>query len=195
MTINASPETVQAVTDVFKLAAALDDRVAQPDKARIIAWSEQVQRNRLTASDLLNATQDYYDARSDRPIQVGDLIHHARLIRRDRLDRNPPSSTSVTTGTEVLDIEVLALITGSVGTAETPTTTPTTRDPVERYERAKAALQTCYGKAQSQAAIREFYAAKASVPKHLRTPTAATYAGTPSQQRDFTSPIHGRDDQ
>ena len=78
MNLNASPDTVRAVTQVFKLAGILDDRVTHPDKARIAAWSEQVQRHGLAESDLLDGLQAFYDGPSERAIQIGDLIHHAR---------------------------------------------------------------------------------------------------------------------
>lgn len=87
MNINATPETLRAVAQVLKMAAILDDRVAQPDKARIVGWAEQVQRHNLTEDDLLDGLQKYYD-QADRPIGIGDLIIHARATKRDRLERS-----------------------------------------------------------------------------------------------------------
>ena len=83
--INASPDTVRAITKTFQLAGILDDRCAQPDKARIAAWAEQVERHKLHESDLLDGLQAFYDSPSERAIQIGDLIHHeARALERKR---------------------------------------------------------------------------------------------------------------
>jgi hypothetical protein len=87
MTINASASTVAAVTKVLTLAALLDDRAPHPDKARIAAWVEQVERHRLDLADLLDGVRDFYDHPRDRPIGVGDLIQHARRVRRARMER------------------------------------------------------------------------------------------------------------
>lgn len=98
MSINASPETVAAVAETLKLAALLDDRITPSDKARIAAWAEQIHRHNLSRDDLLDAVQAFYDQPSAQAIGVGDLIKHARTIRRDRLNRdddtvwaNPPT--------------------------------------------------------------------------------------------------------
>ena len=85
MNLNATPETVTAVAQVLKMAAILDDRMGQPDKARIIAWAEQVHRHKLIEADMLDGLQAYYDRPSDRAIGVGDLIHHAKTARRNRV--------------------------------------------------------------------------------------------------------------
>jgi hypothetical protein len=86
-TINATEETLRAVAETLKLAALLDDRVAQPDKARIAAWAEQVQRHNLSREDLLTGLQAFYDGPSDHAITIGDLIHQARHAKRDRTER------------------------------------------------------------------------------------------------------------
>jgi hypothetical protein len=89
MNIDASRDTIRAIGAAIKLAALLDDRVAQPDKARIAAWAEQVQRHRLTEQDLLDAVQDFYDRGQDRAIGIGDMVDHGRARKRARLEREP----------------------------------------------------------------------------------------------------------
>lgn len=152
--INATPETVRAVTQVFKLAGILDDRVAQPDKHRIVAWAEQIQRHRLIEGDLLDGLQAYYDAPSDRAIQIGDLIHHARYARRSRLEREAEAEAeqryarndAKAEREEMRQISA-AFISGRVN--DTP-----------RLKAAREALEDCRGKAECKAAIEEFLAAK-----------------------------------
>jgi hypothetical protein len=87
--LDATPDTIRAVAQVFKLAAILDDRLAQADRNRVAAWAEQVHRHNLAEPDLLDGLQAFYDGPSERPIGVGDLIHHARIAKRDRLEREP----------------------------------------------------------------------------------------------------------
>lgn len=153
MNLNASPDTVRAVTQVFKLAGILDDRVTHPDKARIAAWSEQVQRHGLAESDLLDGLQAFYDGPSERAIQIGDLIHHARIVRRNRLDkeadRDRDDRRSDADAKAADDMRALsaAFISGRVN--DTP-----------RLKAARNALDDCHGKSEAQAAIREYFAAK-----------------------------------
>ena len=88
MKLDATPETVAAIAQVLKLAGYLDDKIGQPDKGRIMAWSEQVQRHNLAEADLLDGLQAYYDGSHDgRPIGVGDLIQHAKVARQVRQGR------------------------------------------------------------------------------------------------------------
>jgi hypothetical protein len=92
--IDASPETIRAVGKAMQLAALLDDRCANVDKARIASWAEQVERHQLTKTDLLDGVQRFYDGPTNRPIQVGDLITHARAVRQDRSDRAAPAAAT-----------------------------------------------------------------------------------------------------
>lgn len=159
MKINASPETVRAVTQVFKLAGILDDRVAQPDKHRVIAWSEQVERHKLTEGDLLDGLQSFYDNPSERAIQVGDLIHHGKIARRNRLAKEEDSVREArrlsqdekAESDEVRELSA-AFIAGRVD--ETP-----------RLKAAREALQNCRGRRECGPAIAEYFAAKAEAAK------------------------------
>lgn len=152
MNINASAETVRAVVKVFELAYLLDDRVTQPDKARMTAWAEQVERHRLSEQDLLDAVQAFYDGPSLHAIQVGDLISHARRIKRDRLEREPDADRDerreLVDEKAANDIRPFTSLVGGGGVDRAAEST--------ELDQAREALQTCHGKAQSQAAIRSY---------------------------------------
>lgn len=89
MNLNATPETLRAVSKALALAAVLDDRVAQPDKARIAAWAEQIDPYKFTEEDMLEGVSGYYSGPVDRAIGIGDLIHHSKLARVERTAREP----------------------------------------------------------------------------------------------------------
>lgn len=165
MNLSATPETIQAIAQVLKMAAILDDRMGQPDKARIMAWGEQVQRHQLTEPDMLDGLQTYYDGPSERPIGVGDLIHHARNARRVRIDREDASEREARQAeldaTKPAPEETAAIAAEFVAG-------PVQRTP--RLEAAEAALQSCVDKESARAAIREFVAAKAESRRLHPTP-------------------------
>lgn len=154
MTLAATPDTIRAVAKVFQLAAILDDRVAQPDKARIAAWAAQVQRHRFAESDLLDGLQAFYDGASERAIQVGDLIHHARHAKGNRIDKEGDEhrearQEQLATKVDDDDAQVVTGIAFGPVINRTP-----------RLIAAEAALQCTTTKAEAMAAIREFNAAK-----------------------------------
>lgn len=155
MNLNASPNTVRAITQVFSLASVLDDRVAQPDRHRVAAWAEQVERHKLTENDLLDGVQAYYDRPSERAMQVGDLIHHARIVKRDRLDKEEDAARDERRAThdhKAADELSLRLVGG--------TDLGPTKNRTNRLIKAEIALQCATGKNEAQHAIREFLAAK-----------------------------------
>ncbi|AER48442.1 hypothetical protein CM06_gp65 [Mycobacterium phage Babsiella] len=155
MNLNASRETVEATMQVLKMAAILDDRVSQGDTARVAAWAEQIERHKLTESDLLDGLQAYYDAPSDRAIGIGDLIHHARQARRQRtqaegldgLDRRQAELDAIKPAPE--PVVALPGFVGGQVTNRTP-----------RFEAAEQALQECHGREECRAALVEYFAAK-----------------------------------
>ncbi|AVJ50263.1 helix-turn-helix DNA binding protein [Mycobacterium phage Mendokysei] len=154
--VNADPETISAVTQCLKLASALDDRVGGPDAARIVAWSEQIQRHKLSEDDLLAGLQDFYDQPHDRPLGVGDLIAAARAHRRIR-SQNVPAERFEARGDALSEpAEIAAVVAPALQTAMGPVGRTT-----ERLERAREALQTCYGYRACSEAIREYHAARA----------------------------------
>lgn len=161
MKIDATPETIRAITRVFELAAILDDRVSQPDKARIVAWAEQVQRHNLTETDLLNGLQAYYDSPSERAIQIGDLIHHARYARQNRLDKEADDDREARR--EAADAKAADETHGIAAVGITgPTKTKTAR-----LIRAENALQCAVDRHTSMEAIREYFAAKQAPPLRI----------------------------
>lgn len=157
--INASQDTVRSITKVFQLAGILDDRCSQPDKARIAAWAEMVERHKLTEPHLLDGLQAYYDGPSDRAIQIGDLIHHSRQIRRDRNEREAEHQreqrAAITDTKAADDMRILA-----AGIPLGPT-----KNRTQRLTDAEAALQCCTNKRESITAIREYFAAKTEARK------------------------------
>ena len=89
MNLNATPETIRAVAEALKLAALLDDRTGNADKARIAAWAEQIEPYKFPLDDMLNGVRAYYAGPTDRAIGIGDLIHHAKQARVDRTAKEP----------------------------------------------------------------------------------------------------------
>lgn len=154
MKLNATPETVRATAEALKLASLLDDRVAQPDQARIAAWSEKIEVHRLTRDDLLDGLQNFYDLPQDRPIGIGDLIHHARLVKRARLEKEADeererrqADNDVKAADEFRAVMADAIM-GRV------------KNRTQRFEAAEEALQNCHGKRECMAALGEFFEAK-----------------------------------
>lgn len=157
--LNASTDTVQAVIKVLQLAAILDDRCANPDKARIAAWSEQVERHQLGGPDLFDGLQAYYDSPSERAIQIGDLIAAARTCRRDRNEREDDAHRKLRA--DIHDqkaADTVQAIAGGFVAGKPGRMTP-------RLESAEYQLQNCFGRKQSVAAVAEYFAAKTEARK------------------------------
>lgn len=160
MNPKATPETVQAVAQVLKMAKILDDRMGQPDKSRIVAWADQVQRHQLAEPDLMDGLQAFYDGPSDRPIGIGDLIHHSRSARTIRIGKEDRTEREARQA-ELDAVKPAPEDTAAVSAAFIPGSVKSTI----RLEAADQALQECYGKQASLAAIAEFFAAKAEARK------------------------------
>lgn len=163
MNLNATPETVKAITQVFKLSAILDDRAPAADMARMAAWAEQVERHKLTEDDLLSGLQSYYDSPHDRPMGVGDLIQHAKVARRKRVDDE--SRAELNARQAHLDAvkpepDAVRAIASAFGGGPVPAGQRT-----DRLQAAENSLQTCVDRKTAMAAIREYFAAKAEALK------------------------------
>lgn len=163
MNLNASPETVKAITQVFKLTAILDDRAPSSDMARTAAWAEQVERHKLTEDDLLTGLQSYYDSPHDRSMQIGDLIQHAKAARRKRVDDE--SRAELEARQAELDAvkpapDAVRAIASAFGSGPVPAGRHT-----DRLQAARDSLQTCVDRKTAMAAIREYFAAKAEALK------------------------------
>ena len=86
--INATPETIRGTATALGKARLLDDKIGNADQSRIVAWAEEIEHYNLGLQDLLAGVGTFYcDNPTGRTLQVGDLIHHARLIRRERTER------------------------------------------------------------------------------------------------------------
>ncbi len=154
MNVNATEIELADIAETLKLAAILDDRAPRADKARIIAWAEQIHRHKLVRDDLLNGLQAFYDGPSERAIQIGDLIQHARQARRTRVMAEEDDERAARqelydrkAADDMFELSA-SFIAGRV--SDTP-----------RLKAAREALDDCSGKAESKAAIAEFFAAKA----------------------------------
>lgn len=163
MNLNASPETVKAITQVFKLTAILDDRAPSSDMARTAAWAEQVERHKLIEDDLLTGLQSYYDSPHDRSMQIGDLIQHAKAARRKRVDDESRAEREARQAE--LDAvkpapDAVRAIASAFGSGPVPEGQRT-----DRLQAAENSLQTCVDRKTAMAAIREYFAAKAEALK------------------------------
>ena len=160
--LNATTEGIAGVGEALKLAALLDDRVGQPDKAKAAAWAEQVARHPgLTRDDLLDGVQAFYDQPHDRAMAVGDLISHARRLKRDRLAREDVAvqqariDRNAQKALEDISAEFHDTVAGG---GHLRVDTP-------ELVQARDGLQTCQGKADSIAAIKAYLAALGEAPR------------------------------
>ncbi|MFD9992082.1 hypothetical protein ACFWXT_29680 [Bacillus cereus] len=88
MEIAASDAAVRAAAAAWGRARIYDDKLGDPDKARLAAWAESIHRWELDSPDLLEGVIRYYEAdTAGRTIGIGDLLHHARESRRQRAER------------------------------------------------------------------------------------------------------------
>ena len=85
--INADAESIRTAGDAWGRARIYDDKLGEPDAARIALWAESISRWKLGAPDVLGGVTRYYEKPGVPTIQIGDMLHHAREIRRDRAER------------------------------------------------------------------------------------------------------------
>lgn len=158
--ISASPDTIRAVVEVLEFAALLDDRIASPDKARIAAWAEQVQRLNLNRDDLMDGLQTFYD-RNDAPINIGGLIQHSTAAKRDRLSRETDAERETRQAANDSKTEVIP---GLISTPIGPVSTET-----NRLQRARQGLDACYGRDAATLAVREYLTARIEATQLAKT--------------------------
>lgn len=85
--IAATDRAMRAAAAAWSRARIYDDKLGDPDTARLAAWAESIERWKLEAPDLLEAVNRYYEGCTDgRTIGIGDLLHHARESRRQRAE-------------------------------------------------------------------------------------------------------------
>lgn len=98
--IAASPDSLRAASAAWGRARIRDDRFGDPDPGALAAWAESVERYRLTAPDLIAGVDRYYEGtRNAAKIGTGDLIYHAREIRRQRAEaEKAPAARALPSG-------------------------------------------------------------------------------------------------
>lgn len=161
MNAKATPQTVQAVAQVLKMAKILDDRMGQPDKQRLSAWADQVERHKLTEPDLMDGLQAFYDGPSSHAIGIGDLIQHAKTARTVRIGKEDRAEREARQA-ELDAVKPAPEETRAVVAAFVPGPVP---DKTTRMEAAEQGLQECYGKRDALAALGEYFAAKSEAQK------------------------------
>ncbi|WP_369024090.1 zinc finger domain-containing protein [Nocardia cyriacigeorgica] len=86
--IAASDAAMRAAGLAWARARIYDDKLGNPDGARLAAWAESIQRWELDTPDLLEGVTRYYESDTEgRTIGIGDVLHHARESRRQRAER------------------------------------------------------------------------------------------------------------
>jgi len=86
--IAASQKSMRAAAAAWSRARIYDDKLGDPDTARLAAWAESIERWRLDAPDLLEGVNAYYEGNTaNQTIGIGNLLHHAREARRLRAER------------------------------------------------------------------------------------------------------------
>jgi hypothetical protein len=154
MNIDATETDLRAVSEVLKLAAILDDRAPAADKTRIAAWAEKVHKHRLQRDDLLDGLQAFYDEPRDRAIGIGDLLAHARRIKRDRLDREADAERDRRRAElDPKAVDEMQMFAAGVVTGPSSVMT-------DRMVAAERGLQCAVDKRSAQESIREYFAAK-----------------------------------
>lgn len=156
--IDPTPDTIRAIAEVLGFAKILDDRVAKADDGRVRAWAQQAQRANLTRDDLVDAVQAFYDAdpaARDRPIGIADLVHHAKICRRTRIEKEDHAASEARRAThdQKAADETRAVLSGFVGGK--------VKHKTDRLIKAENGLQCAVDKASAIEAIKEFFAAKA----------------------------------
>lgn len=85
--IAASQAAMRGAAAAWSRARIYDDKLGDPDNARLAAWAESIERWRLDIPDLVEGVNRYYEGCTDgRTIGIGDLMHHARESRRQRAE-------------------------------------------------------------------------------------------------------------
>ena len=88
MTINASDDALRTAAAAWERARLFDDKLGAPDAGRVAVWAESISRWNLEAPDVLQGVTRYYEGeRNGRTMQIGDLLFHARELRRERGER------------------------------------------------------------------------------------------------------------
>jgi hypothetical protein len=149
----------QIAAAVYQACTTYDQYLPQLSADVARSWAKTFAYYDLTAATLLAGVDRVYAAHGAgyRPLPA-DIARAARDIRKDRAERETPSELDARhTGWESKAADdIRSIATGFV---------PGPVEPTERLRAAEEALQSCYGKRESIAAIREFFAAKTEARK------------------------------
>lgn len=159
MNIDATEDDLRNVAEMFRLAALLDDRVGQADKARIAVWAEQIHRHKFTREDILDGLQRFYDDAQSRAIAVGDLIACSKVARRVRVGKEDAAER------ERRQIEQEAKVAADDWPVPRDPITGPTAHKTDRMRAAEDRLHVCHDQRTAVDAIREYFAAKAEARK------------------------------
>lgn len=87
--IAATDTSMRGAAAAWSRARIHDDKLGDPDTARLAVWAESIERWKLDAPDLLLGVDLFYEGNTTgRTIAIGDLLHHAREVRRQRAERD-----------------------------------------------------------------------------------------------------------
>lgn len=75
-----------AAAQAWARARLYDDKLGPADAPRLAAWAESIERWKLDAPDLLQGVIRHYERQGAPTIQIGDLLHEAREVRRQRAE-------------------------------------------------------------------------------------------------------------
>lgn len=85
--IAAGSTAMLAAGQAWARARLYDDKLGPADAPRLAAWAESIERWKLEAPDLLEGVVRYYEGTEQADvIRIGDLVHHAREVRRQRAE-------------------------------------------------------------------------------------------------------------
>lgn len=159
--VKASGDTIRAVAMALGRARLFDDRLGGSDEGRIAAWAEAAEPHHLSQEDMMASVTAYYAEESGKAMQVADLIRVGRRIRTDRGQREADDEREARQA-QWDNVKAAPAETAGIAAAfvQGPVSNKT-----QRLTDAEFALQSCHGKKDSVAAIREYFAAKAEAQK------------------------------
>lgn len=84
-----------AAAQAWARARLYDDKLGPADAPRLAAWAESIERWKLDAPDLLQGVIRHYERQGAPTIQIGDLLHEAREVRRQRAESEKAEESHV----------------------------------------------------------------------------------------------------
>jgi hypothetical protein len=96
--IVAGSTATMAAARAWARARLYDDKLGEPDAPRLAAWAESIERWKLDAPDLIEGVIRHYEGQGAPTIQIGDLLHHAREVRRQRAEAEKAAEVHAAAG-------------------------------------------------------------------------------------------------